>query len=127
MVKKIKKLLISQEEFDKKFCYGNKEFIAAYLRDSIKEFNKTHDKRFFFISLFDVIKWEGITKFAKKIGMSRVGIYDALVREKANPSFETLQKIFKGLNLKLKFDIEEIEERKGKKQNYSQYQSASVY
>ena len=112
MVKKIKKLLISQEEFDKKFCYGNKEFIAAYLRDSIKEFNKTHDKRFFFISLFDIIKWRGITKFAKKIGMSRVGIYDALVREKANTRFETLKKIIKDLNIKIKFDITNIKEKK---------------
>lgn len=124
MAKKVKKILMTQEEFDKKFFYGKKDLIKLYLRETLKEYNETHDKRLFLASLLDVIKWSGITKFAKKIGMSRAGIYDALSRENSNPSFDTLEKIFKGLNIKLNFDIEDLDEKDNKK-SY-QYQHSSI-
>jgi len=120
MAKKMKKLLMSQEEFDKKYFYGDKEFTKLYIAESLKEYNEDFDKQSLFKSLFRAIKWIGITKFAKKIGMSRVGIYDALVRENANPSFDTLEKIFAGLNLKLTFEIADMEESKYNSKQQSQ-------
>ncbi len=125
MVKKIKKYLMSQEEFDKKFFYGDMESIRLYIKLSLQEYVEDHDRKSLFNSLFRAIKWFGITKFAKKIGMSRTGLYDALVRENANPSFDTLEKIFRGLNIKLSFDvIDDIEDEKKEYKTTSNYQYA---
>ena len=117
---------MSQDEFDKKFFYGDKDFTRIYLAESLKEYSQEHDKKRLFKSLFRAIKWNGITKFAKKIGLSRSGIYDALIRENANPCFDTLQKIFYGLNIKLNFDVESLEDEKEeyKPKSVQQYQYA---
>ena len=124
MAKKIKKLLISQEEFDKKFFYGDTEAIKLYIRESLKEYTQDHDRKSLFESLFTAIKWSGITKFAKKIGMSRSGLYDALIRKNANPSFDTLERIFRGLNIRLNFDITDIEDEPKEYKSSQQYQYA---
>ena len=49
--------------------------------------------------IFTVIKWPGVSRFAKKIGLTRIGIYEALTRENANPRDTTLGKIFDALNI----------------------------
>ena len=91
-----------------KVSQEKKDLIKSYLYISFRNYNMFNDKIKLLKDIFDIIKWHGITKFAKKIGISRVGLYDALVRENANPGFETLNRIFNGLNLKLKLDAEEI-------------------
>ena len=100
MVKKIKKLLISQEEFDKKFCYGNKEFITAYLRDSIKEFNKTGNIDVFLMNLRILAIAGGVTQLSKKAEIKRPNIY-RILRPNYQPKFSTILNISRCLGINL--------------------------
>lgn len=83
------------------FIYTKKNCIQNYIMLALKEYNITRNKKELFKDIFTAIKWFGITKLAKKINMSRAGIYDALIREKANPRDTTLNKILEGVGIEL--------------------------
>jgi probable addiction module antidote protein len=60
------------------------------------------DGRLIRLALADIAKAQGVTKVAKKAGMSRTGIYKALSNE-GNPEFSTILKIIRALGLKMDF------------------------
>ncbi len=69
--------------------------------------------------IFTVIKWPGVSRFAKKIGLTRIGIYEALTRENANPRDTTLGKIFDALNIQTFLFVEDENEKKNQTYSYA--------
>ena len=72
------------------------EQIAAYL-DAVVEEN---DPALLTKALMDAAKARGMSRVAKQIGISRVGLYKALAKG-ANPSFETVSKIAGAFDLRI--------------------------
>lgn len=72
------------------------EQIAAYL-DAVVEEN---DPALLTKALMDAAKARGMSRVARQVGISRVGLYKALA-EGANPSFETVAKIAGAFDMKI--------------------------
>jgi len=56
-------------------------------------------------ALGDIAKAKNMRDLAKKVGVSREGLYKAL-SEKGNPSFALILRLSRALNMQLKFSIE---------------------
>ena len=72
------------------------EYLTAALRDS--------DPSVFLAAVRDVARARGIARVAKDAGLSRHAVYRAL-REKSNPSFATVLRIFTALGLRLRAGV----------------------
>jgi len=56
-------------------------------------------------ALGDIAKAKNMRELAKKVGISREGLYKAL-SEKGNPSFALILRLSRALNMQLKFSTE---------------------
>jgi len=74
------------------------EDIALYLEAVMEEAGE--DPAFIIKALGAVARARNMSKLARDTGMSREGLYKALSGE-GNPSFETVSKVAKALDLKL--------------------------
>ncbi|WP_447971935.1 addiction module antidote protein [Nitrospira sp. M1] len=74
------------------------EEMTAYLEACFEEANG--DAAFIAKALGDIARAKGMTQVARDAGLSRESLYKALSGERS-PSFDTILKVMKALNLKL--------------------------
>ncbi len=77
------------------------EAAAAYLEAALDEAGD--DPAFIAQALGTIARSGNISELARRVGMSREGLYKALSSE-GNPSFATIMKVVKALGLKLHFE-----------------------
>ncbi len=77
------------------------EAAAAYLEAALEEAGD--DPAFIAQALGTIARSGNISELARRVGMSREGLYKALSSE-GNPSFATIMKVAKALGLKLHFE-----------------------
>ncbi|WP_435950144.1 addiction module antidote protein [Psychrobacter sp. DM8] len=74
------------------------EDMQAYLQACIEESN--NDAAFIAKALGNIARAKGMTQLSKDTGLGRESLYKALSGE-VNPSFDTIIKVVKALNLRL--------------------------
>ena len=74
----------------------NEEFISEYLKAAFESGDISEITR----ALGDVARARNITELAKKMGISRQGLYKTL-SENSNPEFATIQKLIAALGLQI--------------------------
>ena len=81
-------------------------FAIQYLNSCLDEKvdNIEERKKIFLGALSQIMKAHGISKIARECNLNRGNIYDSIIKEK-NTRLDTLLKIFKSLNFKLKFEL----------------------
>ena len=77
------------------------EDAAAYLEAAIEEAGD--DPRVIAVALGTIARSRNLSELARRVGMSREGLYKAL-SEEGNPSFATIMKVTKALGLRLHFN-----------------------
>jgi len=82
--------------FDPAEWLEDEDMITEYLRQSFESGNIREIAR----ALNDVVRARNITDLAKKMGITRQGLYKTL-SENGNPEFITIQKLIKALGLKI--------------------------
>ena len=76
------------------------EDIANYLEAALEEAGD--DPAFITHAIGVIARSQNFSELARKVGMSREGLYKALSNE-GNPSFATIYKVARALGLKLEF------------------------
>lgn len=79
----------------------NIDDVAAYLEAALEEADD--DPAFIAQALGTIARSGNISELARRVGMSREGLYKALSAD-GNPSFATILKVSKALGLKLHFE-----------------------
>ena len=74
--------------------------IAAFLQAALE--NADEDPSFLPIALGTIARSRNFSELARKVGMSREGLYKALSAE-GNPSFATIVKVTAALGLRVEF------------------------
>ena len=92
MAKKKKKTT----RFDSAEYLDNAEAVGAYLEEALK----TDDPTFIAHALGTVARARGMSKIAKKAGLSRESLYKALSAQ-GNPEFGTVVRVMQALGLRL--------------------------
>ena len=77
------------------------ETAAAYLQAALDEAGD--DSAVIAQALGTIARSGNVSELARRIGMSREGLYKALSAD-GNPSFATIMKVARALGLKLRFD-----------------------
>lgn len=77
------------------------ETVAAYLEAALDEAGD--DSAVIAQALGTIARSGNVSELARRIGMSREGLYKALSAD-GNPSFATIMKVARALGLKLHFD-----------------------
>lgn len=92
-----KKINLSElAEFDPSKYPDDDEAIADYIRLAIED----GDPGLVAAALGDVARARGMTQVAQSAGLTREALYKAL-RPEAHPRFDTIQKVWKALGVKL--------------------------
>ena len=86
--------MVELQEFDVAEHLRSEEEIQLYLNEVLKE----NDVDLILSALGDIAKARNMSQLAKKAGVSREGLYKAL-SGKGNPTFSTVLKVMKALNL----------------------------
>lgn len=95
---------ISRTQFDKN-VKRTPETVHEYVKLAVRDYKKTENQELFFHALMQAVRWTGVSFVARQAGLTRQGIYDALNRENANPSFNTLSAILRVLGVKMSFTV----------------------
>ena len=87
--------------FDKQFAqdFKDKEYVQAWLEDTLNEFLNTGNVDEFIECLLDVVKHSErgtITRIANNVGINRANLYD-IMNGKVTPRIDTAFKLIKGL------------------------------
>lgn len=104
---KLEKFVENAPTFDEHFseCFKNKEYVQAWLEDTLNEFLNTGNVDEFVECLLDVVKNSergAITRIANNAGINRANLYD-IMSGKVTPRIDTAFKLIKGLGYK--YDI----------------------
>lgn len=91
----MKKIFKNTTPFDAAEALVSEEAIEAYLDEAFK----TDDPAFFAVALGTVARARGMSKVAKKAGLSRESLYKALSSE-GNPEFGTILRVMSALGLR---------------------------
>jgi probable addiction module antidote protein len=83
-------------EFDPAFHLDNPEVIAAFIEDAIE----TGDSAYILHAIGIIARARGMDEMARKLGMSKSGLYKALSPE-GNPSFATMLRLLASLDVEL--------------------------
>lgn len=95
---KRKKTKIKLIKFDAADYLKTEEDMALYLDACLEEGGD--DPAFIAAALGDIARARGIADLAKKIGMTRAGLYKALDKD-GNPSFGAVLKVIRAMGLEL--------------------------
>lgn len=76
------------------------ETIATYLNGALDDDNQ----ELFLMALRNVARAKGMTQLSEKTGITRDGLYKAL-SPTGNPSFATIQKVIKAMDLEFKIGL----------------------
>ena len=87
-------------EYDSADYLTSLDRIAAYLEAVLEEAGD--DPAFVAKALGTIARSQNFSELARKVGMSREGLYKAL-SEDGNPSYATIVKVAKALGLKIEF------------------------
>lgn len=104
---KLEKFVENAPTFDAHFseCFKDKEYVQAWLEDTLNEFLNTGNVDEFVECLLDVVKNSergAITRIANNAGINRANLYD-IMSGKVTPRIDTAFKLIKGLGYK--YDI----------------------
>lgn len=104
---KLEKFIANAPTFDEHFseCFKDKEYVQAWLEDTLNEFLNTGNVDEFVECLLDVVKNSergAITRIANNAGINRANLYD-IMSGKVTPRIDTAFKLIKGLGYK--YDI----------------------
>ncbi|NBI12528.1 putative addiction module antidote protein [[Haemophilus] felis] len=88
--------MVELQDFDMAEHLNTEEEIQHYLNEVLKEDNVD----LILSALGDIAKARNMSQLAKEVGVSREGLYKAL-SGKGNPTFSTVLKVMKALNLTL--------------------------
>ena len=104
------KLIKNFTDFDEIFLKDlqNPDFAQEYFESILNDYIQDKDIAFFLQCLKPLIETnQNISEFAKKIGISRAYLYK-IFKNKVNPEFATLEKIFRGLGFELCISIKKV-------------------
>jgi len=87
-------------EYDSADYLTSLDRIAVYLEAVLEE--ASDDPAFVAQALGNIARSQNFSELARKVGMSREGLYKALSTE-GNPSFATIMKVTSALGLKIEF------------------------
>lgn len=107
---KEKKLTDSFTSFDEILLHDlqDSDFAKEYFENILNDYLKDKDTAGFLQCLKPLIEiHENISEFSRKIGISRAYLYK-IFKNKVNPEFETLEKIFKGLGFELCISVKKV-------------------
>lgn len=88
--------MVELQDFDMAEHLRSEEEIHLYLNEVLKE----NDVDLILSALGDIAKARNMSQLAKEVGVSREGLYKAF-SGKGNPTFSTVLKVMKALNLSL--------------------------
>ncbi len=91
-------MTIKLRKWDSAEHLKTEEDMQAYLQACIEESN--NDAAFIAKALGNIARAKGMTQLSKDTGLGRESLYKALSGE-VNPSFDTVLKVVKALNLRL--------------------------
>ncbi len=91
-------MAIKLRKWDSAEYLKTEQDMQAYLETCIEESNG--DAAFIAKALGNIAKAKGMTKLSKDTGLGRESLYKALSGD-VNPSFDTIIKVVKALNLRL--------------------------
>lgn len=103
MISKKNKLIDTFKDFDEILLEDlqNPDFAQEYFESILNDYIRDKDTASFLQCLKPLIESrENISEFSRKVGISRAYLYK-IFKNKVNPEFETLEKIFKGLGFEL--------------------------
>ncbi|MCI7718764.1 addiction module antidote protein [[Pasteurella] aerogenes] len=93
--------MVELQDFDMAEHLRNEEEIQLYLNEVLKE----DDVDLILSALGDIAKARNMSQLARDVGVSREGLYKAF-SGKGNPTFSTVLKVMKALNLKLEVKMD---------------------
>ncbi|MFY1028310.1 addiction module antidote protein [Actinobacillus seminis] len=93
--------MVELQDFDMAEHLRNEEEIQLYLNEVLKE----DDVDLILSALGDIAKARNMSRLARDVGVSREGLYKAF-SGKGNPTFSTVLKVMKALNLKLEVKMD---------------------
>jgi len=91
---------IELTDFDISQYLNNKEIIAQYLNDVLKD----GDNDEILEALGNIAKAKGMSKIAKQSGQGRASLYKTF-KKGTKPKFETIKKILDSFDLKLQVQV----------------------
>ena len=89
-------MTVKLKKWDAKEALNNEEYITEYLKLAFETDDLEHIKK----ALTNIAKAKNMTIIAKKMGISRQGLY-VMLSENGNPKFKTIQSLLKVLGVKL--------------------------
>mgnify|MGYP007119991190 FL=1 len=100
----IKVDFLTQDEFDAKMEW-TAEDAREFVKLAVKGFKKDGNRELFFSCILRAVKWLGVSKVSRQIGLSRVCIYDTLDGANANPSLDALSRILGVFGVRISFEL----------------------
>ena len=111
---------LTQDEFDTQMEWSAEDS-REFVKLAVKGFKKDGNRELFFSCILRAVKWLGVSKVSRQIGLSRVCIYDTLDGTNANPSLDTLSRILGVFGVRIGFEL--IPEAKTSRKNAAHYAS----
>ena len=111
---------LTRDEFDTQMEWSAED-AREFVKLAVKGFKKDGNLELFFSCILRAVKWLGVSKVSRQIGLSRVCIYDTLDGTNANPSLDTLSRILGVFGVRIGFEL--IPEAKTSRKNAAHYAS----
>lgn len=111
---------LTEDQADELIKY-TAEDAREFVKLAVKGFKKDGNRELFFSCILRAVKWLGVSKVSRQIGLSRVCIYDTLDGTNANPSLDTLSRILGVFGVRIGFEF--IPEAKTSRKNAAHYAS----
>lgn len=95
---------LTEDQADELIKY-TAEDAREFVKLAVKDFKKYGNRELFFSCILRAVKWLGVSKVSRQIGLSRVCIYDTLDGTNTNPSLDTLSRILGVFGVRIGFEL----------------------